>query len=60
VQYQSAPLTAARIQEADCVVVLTNHRNVDYRFVARNAFLIADTRNAFKNIEIPEGVLVRL
>lgn len=35
---------------ADCVVIITDHRNVDYAKVGANAKLIVDTRNAMKHI----------
>ena len=44
-------LTAAKLAEADLVMVTTAHTNVDYNFVAENADLIFDTKNAMKNVE---------
>jgi UDP-N-acetyl-D-glucosamine dehydrogenase len=35
---------------ADCVVLLTDHRDYSYAQIAHQARLILDTRNAFKNI----------
>jgi len=35
---------------ADCVVIVTDHRNVDYASVGKKAKLIVDSRNAMKNI----------
>ena len=32
--------------EADCVVIVTDHKGVDYETIVRNAPLIVDTRNA--------------
>jgi UDP-N-acetyl-D-glucosamine dehydrogenase len=39
-------LTRATLANADCVVVLTDHRQVDYGLVTAAAPLIVDTRNA--------------
>jgi UDP-N-acetyl-D-glucosamine dehydrogenase len=39
-------LTDAKLAEADCVVILTDHRDVDYARVASCARLVMDTRNA--------------
>ncbi|MCA9959289.1 MAG: nucleotide sugar dehydrogenase, partial [Anaerolineales bacterium] len=39
-------LTAATLQAADCVVVVTNHKVYDWGFVGAEAKLIVDTRNA--------------
>ena len=42
----SVPLTAAALEEADCVVVVTDHSSVDYTMVARHARAVVDTRHA--------------
>jgi len=36
--------------EADCVVIVTDHKNIDYRKIVEQARLIVDTRNALKGI----------
>jgi UDP-N-acetyl-D-glucosamine dehydrogenase len=41
-------LTAERLAAADAVVVITDHSNVDYAFVAQHARLVVDTRNTVK------------
>jgi UDP-N-acetyl-D-glucosamine dehydrogenase len=38
-------LTAKMLQETDAVVIVTDHRSVDYQFVMDNASLIVDSRN---------------
>lgn len=48
----SVNLTESVIQDADCVVVITNHSNVDYNYIAQHAKVIVDTRNACKNISV--------
>ena len=42
----STPLTAETLAGADCVVIVTDHSDVDYALVARSARLVVDTRNA--------------
>ncbi|HEY7170305.1 MAG TPA: nucleotide sugar dehydrogenase [Vicinamibacterales bacterium] len=42
----SQPITPETFAAADCVVILTEHRAVDYRMVLETARLIVDTRNA--------------
>ena len=42
----SKTLTAGELRAADCVLILTDHSNVDYALVAREARLVVDTRNA--------------
>lgn len=48
-QWHSLPLSNERIERADCVVILTNHTDVDYARVVEHAKLVVDTRNATKN-----------
>ncbi len=44
----SIPLDAAALASADCVVILTDHSSFDKTFIAANATLIVDSRNAIK------------
>jgi UDP-N-acetyl-D-glucosamine dehydrogenase len=46
------------VAEADCVVIATDHRNVDYETVVERSRLIVDTRNALKGFHSPK--IVRL
>jgi UDP-N-acetyl-D-glucosamine dehydrogenase len=39
-----------KIEKFDCVIIATDHSNVDYGSLLRNAKLIFDTRNVYKNI----------
>jgi UDP-N-acetyl-D-glucosamine dehydrogenase len=39
------------VDEADCVVIITDHSNVDYSAVVERAKLIFDTRNALRKIK---------
>lgn len=57
--WKSVPLTAALLKEQDCVVIVTDHRSVDYTFVVKNSKRVFDTRNAtstirsqFKNVSV--------
>ena len=46
-------LTAAQLEsaaDADCAVIVTDHRAFDYRLLVEKAPLIVDTRNALKGI----------
>ncbi len=47
---RSVTLTPALLKSADLVVVLTDHTCYDYQWIAKNARLIFDTRNATKHI----------
>jgi UDP-N-acetyl-D-glucosamine dehydrogenase len=46
------------VNEADCVVIVTDHAGVDYARIAQTARLVVDTRNALKGIAAPN--IVRL
>jgi UDP-N-acetyl-D-glucosamine dehydrogenase len=41
---------AKGVEDADCVVIVTDHGTFDYRFLVDRARLIVDTRNALKGI----------
>jgi UDP-N-acetyl-D-glucosamine dehydrogenase len=43
---RSEPLTPETLATADCVVILTEHRAVDYEMVRQSSRLVVDTRNA--------------
>jgi UDP-N-acetyl-D-glucosamine dehydrogenase len=45
---KSVPLTARRLKGSDAVIIATDHSAVDYDWIARNAPLVVDTRNAVK------------
>src|SRR4029077_15457714 len=42
----STPLTEDRGRRADCVIILTAHRDLPYAMIVANASLVVDTRNA--------------
>jgi UDP-N-acetyl-D-glucosamine dehydrogenase len=46
------------IAQADCVVVITDHKATNYRALVEKAQLVVDTRNALKGIQSPK--IVRL
>ena len=45
---QSVELTAENLQQADCVVITTNHKAFDVEFIQQHARLIVDLRNVIK------------
>ncbi len=45
----SEPLTAEKISNSNCVVILTNHDDIDYQMIAQKASLVLDTRNILKS-----------
>ncbi len=46
---KSVPLTAENIASYDCVVLLTDHSDVDYSLILNSAKLIVDTRGKFRD-----------
>lgn len=47
-QYNSIELTEENLQQADCVVLTTNHNAFDVEFIQRHAQMIVDMRNMVK------------
>src|SRR5271170_4449907 len=45
-----------KLGEYDCVVIVTDHSDYDYRRIVGEAQLVVDTRNATKGIESPKVV----
>ncbi len=45
---KSLALTAENLKKQDCVLITTNHSNIDMGLLVRHASLIVDTRNAAK------------
>lgn len=48
---KSEHLTAELLEASDCVLILTDHSSVDYKFVAEHAGLIVDTRGVTRGIQ---------
>ena len=48
----NSELTPEFLASQDCVLIATDHSNVDYEFVVRNAKLVVDTRNATRNVTV--------
>src|SRR5512146_1958430 len=53
-QMKNTPLE--NLGQYDCVVIVTDHSNIDYRRVVDEAQLVIDTRNATRGIESPKVV----
>lgn len=39
------------LASVDCVVIVTDHSNLDYRFIAKNSKVVIDTRNVLRDIK---------
>jgi UDP-N-acetyl-D-glucosamine dehydrogenase len=50
-------LTKESISSSDLVVIITDHSDIDYKFIVDNAKLIFDTRNALKNFKTAKNIV---
>ena len=56
----SVPLTPVTLSEADVVVIVTDHRSIDYQVVVDNAALVVDTRNATAAVRPGRATIIAL
>jgi UDP-N-acetyl-D-glucosamine dehydrogenase len=56
---ESIQLTEENLQKYDVLLLSTDHSNYDYKFIASNAKLIVDTRNAFARNGIVNEKIVK-
>jgi UDP-N-acetyl-D-glucosamine dehydrogenase len=56
----SQPLTESLLEKADCVVIITGHRAVDYTFVVKHAKCVVDSCNATEFVKINREKIMRL
>jgi UDP-glucose 6-dehydrogenase len=59
-QMRGIELSAAAVGDADCVVIVTDHRNIDYAWLAGRAKLVVDTRNTTRGLKDFEDKIIRL
>ena len=57
---RSVNLTAPALKDKDCVLILTDHSNIDYQFIVENSKFIFDTRNALRHIYTNRDKIERL
>jgi len=55
----SCELTKEYLAAQDCVVIVTDHAAVDYKFLAANSKLIIDTRNALSSVASTHATVVK-
>jgi UDP-N-acetyl-D-glucosamine dehydrogenase len=48
---RSISLNEKNIKNYDCVVIITDHSSLDYKWIVENSTLVIDTRNATKGIK---------
>ena len=49
--WKSQPRSEELLKEQDCVIIVTDHSDYDWEFIARHAKLIFGTRNATGEIQ---------
>lgn len=59
-EIRSIPLTAEMLNHQDCVVITTDHSNVDYEWVVDHSRLVVDARNATKEVQVHRERIVLL
>jgi UDP-N-acetyl-D-glucosamine dehydrogenase len=57
---ESVPELLPAVSASDCVVIVTDHSEVDYRSVAQSASLIFDTRNVMGKLGFLSPDIVRM
>ncbi len=56
----SVPLTPEALRQSDAVIVVTNHKAIDWALVAREAPLIVDTRDVLSKLpDPPTGLVIK-
>ena len=55
----SVPLSKENLKNADCVLIVTNHANVDWKAIADHASLVVDSRNALAHLVPISGKYVQ-
>ncbi len=58
--YESQPLDAAALDAADVVVIVTDHKAVDYQLVVDHAALVVDTRNVTRGLRRGRATILSL
>ncbi len=51
-EHSSTPLTPESLEEADCTVILANHKSLDLGLICEKASCIVDTRNALSGFSV--------
>lgn len=60
INLKSIALTKKILSQAAAVVILTDHSNLNYKFIAENTNLIIDTRNVFKDITQAKAKVIKI
>ena len=59
IELDSVPLDEGTLRGADCVLIVTNHKAVDYALIGEHAALVVDSRDAMSRVEAPRARIVK-
>lgn len=60
ISMESSPLTAEVVAGCDLVIIVTDHSQIDYRWLAAQARCVFDTRNATRSVDTDRHKIVLL
>lgn len=58
IQADWVDLSEEALKKSDCIVITTDHSNIDYENVVNHASIIVDTRNATKNVKLDRSKII--
>jgi len=53
-------INKANISKYDCVIIVTDHSNLNYKMIVQEAKLVFDTRNALRNLKAKKDNIIKL
>ncbi|HYE63544.1 MAG TPA: UDP binding domain-containing protein, partial [Phycisphaerales bacterium] len=59
IDLESVPLDEVVLRQADCVLIVTDHKAVDYAAIGRHAKLVVDTRDAMSKVSGAKARVVK-
>jgi UDP-N-acetyl-D-glucosamine dehydrogenase len=59
IEMKSLELNAKMLADYDCVLIVTDHENVDYAAIGKHAKLIVDSRNAMAKVDVVNAKVVK-
>ena len=57
INLKGLPFNKRSFKDSDCVVIVTDHSNVDYEFITKNSKLVIDTRNVLKDVSNKSNIV---
>ena len=57
---ESVSLTSETLARADCTVIITGHKDIDYKWIVNETPLVVDTINATRNVIENRHKIMRL